>query len=104
MKLSKPFRRQLTHYAVNFLRDLLSNISLIKCPSPIGSTKIRAIASCVISLAQYILKFAFLLAFKIFEIETIRMTCPCNEDPLTPHFYIVKLGFTRVHITFLFLL
>ena len=39
MKLSKPFRRQLTHYAEKFLHELLSNIYLIKCPTPIGSTK-----------------------------------------------------------------
>ena len=25
---------------------------------------------------------------------------PCNEDPLTFHFYIVKLGFTGVYIIF----
>ena len=25
-------------------------------------------------------------------------TCPCNEATLTPHFYIVKLGFTGVFI------
>ena len=31
-------------------------------------------------------------------------TSPCNEYPLTPHFYIVKLGFTGVCIIFLFLL
>ena len=24
----------------------------------------------------------------------IRITCPCDVYPLTPHFYIVKLGFT----------
>ena len=53
MKLSKPFRRQLTHYAEKFLRDLLSNISVIKCPTPIGSAKIRPLTSCVIRLAQY---------------------------------------------------
>ena len=28
------------------------------------------------------------------------LTCPCNVDPLTPHFYIVKLGFTGVYIIF----
>ena len=28
----------------------------------------------------------------------IRITCPCNKYPLTPHFYIVKLGFTGVYI------
>ena len=34
----------------------------------------------------------------------IRITCPCNEHRLTPHFYIEKVGFTRVYIFFLFLL
>ena len=33
----------------------------------------------------------------------IMLTCPCMV-PLTPHFYIVKLGFTGVYIIFLFLL
>ena len=36
--------------------------------------------------------------------EDIRITCPCNEHPLTPHFYIEKVRFTRVYIFFLFLL
>ena len=31
-------------------------------------------------------------------------TCPCDEDPFTHHFYIVKLVFTGVYIIFLFLL
>ena len=32
----------------------------------------------------------------------IMITCPCNEHPpFTPHFYIGKLGFTRVNIFFL---
>ena len=43
MKLSKPFRRQLTHYAEKFIRELFSNISLIKCPTPIGGTKIQTL-------------------------------------------------------------
>ena len=30
--------------------------------------------------------------------ELIRITCPCNEYALTPHFYILKLGFTGVCI------
>ena len=34
----------------------------------------------------------------------IRITSPCNKHPLIPHFYIEKLGFTRVYIFFLFLL
>ena len=37
-------------------------------------------------------------------LQIITKTSPCNEDPLTPHFYIVKLGFTGVYIFFLFLL
>ena len=32
------------------------------------------------------------------EKKIIMQTCPCNVDPLTPHFYIVKLGFTGVFI------
>ena len=32
------------------------------------------------------------------------LTCPCNIDPLTPHFYIVKQGCAGVYIIFLFLL
>ena len=31
----------------------------------------------------------------------IMKTCLYNLDPLKPHFYIVKLGFTRVYIIFL---
>ena len=36
-------------------------------------------------------------------IKLIRITHPCVLYPLTPHFYIVKLGFTGVYIIFLFL-
>ena len=34
---------------------------------------------------------------------TIRKTCPCNEYPLQPYFYIVKLGYAGVYDFFLFL-
>ena len=34
----------------------------------------------------------------------IKRTCLYNVDPLEPHFYIVKLGFTGVNNIFLFLL
>ena len=34
----------------------------------------------------------------------ITKTCLYSFDPLKPHFYIVKLGFTGVYIIFLFLL
>ena len=33
--------------------------------------------------------------------RTITKTCLYNVDPLKPHFYIVKLGFTGVYIIFL---
>ena len=38
------------------------------------------------------------------HLYSIRKTCPCDLYPITPHFYIVKLGFTGVYIFFLFLL
>ena len=44
----------------------------------------------------------------IYDISSVWLasvaTRPCNVHPLTPHFYIVKLGFTGVYIFFLFLL
>ena len=27
----------------------------------------------------------------------IMLTCPCDVHPLTPHFYIANVGFTRVY-------
>ena len=38
----------------------------------------------------------------LFHHSTIMITCPCNVYPLTPHFYIVKVGFTRVYIFLIF--
>ena len=35
---------------------------------------------------------------------SIMITSPCNVYSLTPHFYIVKIGFTGVYIIFIFLL
>ena len=29
-------------------------------------------------------------------------TCPCNEHPLAPHFYMVKVGLTGVYMFYLF--
>ena len=39
-----------------------------------------------------------------FVYHSIMLTFPCIVDPLTPNFYIVKLGFTRVYMCFSFLL
>ena len=41
------------------------------------------------------------ISLKIFH---IMQTCPCNEDPLTPHVYIVKLECTGVYIFLIFAL
>ena len=68
MKLIKPFRRQLTHYAEKFLHELLSNISLIKCPTPIGSTKIRALTIGSV----YILFIKYRTANHFLPVETLR--------------------------------
>ena len=35
------------------------------------------------------------------RLSGITKTCLCNFDPLKPHFYTVKLGFTGVYISFL---
>ena len=47
--------------------------------------------------------FSFLdpLGFEPTTLKFITKTCLCNFDPLKPHFYIVKLGFTGVYIIFL---
>ena len=34
--------------------------------------------------------------------EVHQITCPCNVDHLTPHFYIVNLGYTGLYIIILF--
>ena len=36
-----------------------------------------------------------------YDNSRIMQTCLCNGDPLKPHFYIVKLEFTREYIFFL---
>ena len=38
---------------------------------------------------------------RTFCVFIITKTCLYNFDPLKPHFYIVKLGFTGVYISFL---
>ena len=42
-----------------------------------------------------------LLKFLPSRQTNIKETCLYNFDPLKPHFYIVKLGFTGVYIIFL---
>ena len=42
--------------------------------------------------------------YRLLTVYYITKTCLYNFDPLKPHFYIVKLGFTGVYIIFIFLL
>ena len=51
MKLKKPIHRQLFHYAENL--ELLINIHLINCPTPVGSTKVRPLTCCVIHMVSF---------------------------------------------------
>ena len=53
--------------------------------------------------SKYFVLFTEIQPFLEFTL-TIMQTSPCNEYPLTPHFYIVKLGFAGVYIFFLLLL
>ena len=45
------------------------------------------------------IKCEFIYLFYV--LLSITKTCQYNFDPLKPHFYIVKLGFTGVYIIFL---
>ena len=49
---------------------------------------------------MYIL-FSPVTMFSKTKFYNITKTCLYNFDPLKPHFYIVKLGFTGVYIIFL---
>ena len=52
--------------------------------------------------AQFCLfRSTHLLRWRIAAFCLITKTCLYNFDPLKPHFYIVKLGFTEVYIIFL---
>ena len=59
------------------------------------------------SCARHLLKSTWQgsVQFGILETNNLQMVCTktflCNSDHLKPHFYIVKLGFTRVYTIFL---
>ena len=52
-------------------------------------------------MVKKILLYSLLSLFISFSLFII---CPCKVDPLTPHFYIVKLGYTGEQNFFLILL
>ena len=68
-----------TTFQVQFLREHFSGVD-IEVDGGVGPSTIQACAEVY-----------------------IRKTSPCNEYPLVPHFYIVKLGYAGVYLFFLFL-
>ena len=86
---------------LGFTLNILNTIAIANSPS-----KLTPHSRIVISLALSDMCIILPETIRILRLENIHITktCPCNEHPLTPHFYIVKLGFTGVYIIFLFLL
>ena len=67
---------------------------LIKCPVKVEPNQLRDLI-WLRTIGRHV---------KINYHQYIRKTCPCNVDPLKPHFYIAKLGYAGVYLFFLFLL
>ena len=44
------------------------------------------------------LLYKLYVAVNVIKLHSITITRPCNLRPLTPHFYIVKLGFKGVFV------
>ena len=90
--------------------DSLNDSSVIcRHPFSTGFSRIHCFSIFFIFyfLFFYFFFFFFLLLLLFFQILQkfwvkldITKTCLYNFDPLKPHFYIIKLGFTRVYIIF----
>ena len=67
---------------------------------------IKNIIDVVGAHQNHLAKFIPMRTHKSYDFieKYIRITCPCVLYPLTPHYYILKLGFAGVYIIFLFLL
>ena len=50
----------------------------------------------------WLLKGLLVVFLSISSNQNIMKICPCNVHPLTSHFYMVKLRFTRVYIFLIF--
>ena len=89
--------------------------SVLACQGPTESRLLRvsnglprAVVMCLQKCGFYASELAceepLIFAYKSVVItcqQCITKTCLYNFDPLKPHFYIVKLGFTGVYIIFL---
>ena len=58
----------------------------------------KPLSPSLISFRWYNGDRALHLLYTTVERFLITKSSPCNEDPLTPHFYIVKLGITGVYM------
>ena len=61
----------------------------------------RRISSLTVCKKKFIVLIVYLSLGTFHSLLSITKTRLCNADPLKPHFYIVKLGFTGVNIFFL---
>ena len=85
---------------INYCNNYIQNIPKIDFLFCINEQHIR-----VLIITCRIVESLFLKSlYDPSPFSYIMLTRPCNVYPLTPHFYIVKLGFTGVYIILLFLL
>ena len=96
------FKGKLIHFVGgNAFRIVSSPFKMV--PTLQGKTLLPVVAA-----SSVIEQTSFRMAFgppshnqEVTKVILITKTCLYNFDPLKPHFYIVKLGFTGVNIIFL---
>ena len=99
--LSSAFQHSPVYYNVQYNNDHRANSENCTIYLLVHNEK-RSTQDNVIKMTVSVMNNFQVRIFK--RCVTIRKTCPCDSYPLTPHFYIVKMGFTGVYIIFLFLL
>ena len=85
----KCARRQFAWNVRDNLHEMCKETICKKCETYLLKSIHKKISKCC------------LLQFLPIMLSVITKTYPYNSDPLKPHFYIVKLGFTGVYIIFL---
>ena len=75
--------------------DLVEKCTSANDALPITSQVHTCSNSCGIHVVRLL---CFRTGNTLFQKLDIIKTCPCNVHPLTPHFYIIKLGLTGVFI------
>ena len=107
-----PFVHSWDSERTEFLLIAYKSLSFAKGASVLQSlSKTMLMHLLIWFFARYLSYFVGLIMWilKILDNENwqesfIMITCPCNEHPFTPHFCIVKVGFTGIYIFFFFLL